>query len=205
MHGTNSSSPSTSSTVWPMRVMIRIDTATYGESVICTPMWAIGDPSGPIENGTTYIVRPRIEPLNRPRSVSFISAGSCQLFVGPASSTRSEQMKVRSSTRATSPGSESARWELGRFASLRRSNVPASTSSCAIRSYSSAEPSHQWIDSGWVSSATSSTQSSSFLLVVGALVVSIVTAGSTSLIGKGDPGTLSYRDEPQCKFEQPAG
>ena len=45
-----------------MRVMIRIDTATYGESVSCTPMWAMGEPSGPIENGTTYIVRPRIEP-----------------------------------------------------------------------------------------------------------------------------------------------
>ena len=32
-------------------------------------MWAIGEPSGPIENGTTYIVRPRIEPRNRPVSV----------------------------------------------------------------------------------------------------------------------------------------
>ena len=48
-------------------------------------MWAIGEPSGPIENGTTYIVRPRIEPRNRPRSVSRISAGSRQLLVGPAS------------------------------------------------------------------------------------------------------------------------
>ena len=28
-------------------------------------MWAIGEPSGPIENGTTYIVRPRMEPLKR--------------------------------------------------------------------------------------------------------------------------------------------
>ena len=46
-----------------MRVMIRIDTATYAESVSCTPMWAIGEPSGPIENGTTYIVRPRIAPV----------------------------------------------------------------------------------------------------------------------------------------------
>ena len=72
-------------------------------------MCAIGEPSGPIENGTTYIVRPRIEPRKRPSSVSRISAGSRQLFVGPASSSRSEQMKVRSSTRATSPGSERAR------------------------------------------------------------------------------------------------
>ena len=72
-------------------------------------MCAIGDPIGPIENGTTYIVRPRIEPRNSSSSVSRISAGSRQLLVGPASSARSEQMKVRSSTRATSPGSDRAR------------------------------------------------------------------------------------------------
>ena len=72
-------------------------------------MWAIGEPSGPIENGTTYIVRPRIEPRNSSVSVSRISAGSRQLFVGPASTSLLEQMKVRSSTRATSAGSDSAR------------------------------------------------------------------------------------------------
>ena len=69
-----------------MRVMIRMLTATYGESVSWTPTWLLSEPSGPIENGTTYIVRPRIEPRNRPSSVSRISAGSRQLFVGPASS-----------------------------------------------------------------------------------------------------------------------
>jgi hypothetical protein len=72
-------------------------------------MWAIGEPSGPIENGTTYIVRPRMQPLKRSVSVSRISAGSRQLLVGPASASLSEQMKVRSSTRATSPASERAR------------------------------------------------------------------------------------------------
>ncbi len=72
-------------------------------------MWAMGEPSGPIEKGTTYIVRPRMEPLNSPRSVSRISPGSRQWFVGPASSSASGQMNVRSSTRATSPGSERAR------------------------------------------------------------------------------------------------
>ena len=46
-------------------------------------MCAIGEPSGPIENGTTYIVRPRIEPRNSSVSVSRISAGSRQLLVGP--------------------------------------------------------------------------------------------------------------------------
>ena len=69
-------------------------------------MWAMEDPRGPIENGTTYIVLPRIEPLNRSVSTPRISAGSRQLLVGPASDSRVEQMKVRSSTRATSPGSE---------------------------------------------------------------------------------------------------
>ncbi len=72
-------------------------------------MWLLSDPSGPIEKGTTYIVRPRIEPANSSPSASRISLGSRQLFVGPASSSVVEQMKVRSSTRATSPGSENAR------------------------------------------------------------------------------------------------
>ena len=75
------------------------------------------EPSGPIENGTTYIVRPRIEPRNRPGvpsalpccSSARISAGAIQLLVGPASSWRWLQMKVRSSTRATSLGSLQAR------------------------------------------------------------------------------------------------
>ena len=73
-------------------------------------MWAMCDPSGPIENGTTYIVRPAHRALEQARSsTSRISAGSRQLLVGPASSSLSEQMKVRSSTLATSPGSERAR------------------------------------------------------------------------------------------------
>ena len=46
-----------------MRVMMRMLTATYAESVSCTPMWAMSEPSGPMLNGTTYIVRPRIAPV----------------------------------------------------------------------------------------------------------------------------------------------
>jgi hypothetical protein len=54
MHGTKSpSSPRQSSAARPIRVMIRIETATYAESVSWTPISAIGEPSGPIENGTT--------------------------------------------------------------------------------------------------------------------------------------------------------
>src|SRR3954451_15248095 len=71
--GTNSPSwPSTSRAPLPMRVMIRMFTTTYGESVSCTPMWLLSDPSGPIENGTTYIVLPFIEPRNRSVSSAFI-------------------------------------------------------------------------------------------------------------------------------------
>ncbi len=77
----------------------------------------MGEPRGPIENGMTYIVRPRIEPRKRSVSVARISSGSCQLLVGPASTASREQMKVRSSTRATSLGSERAR---KLFGSLRR-------------------------------------------------------------------------------------
>ena len=44
-----------------------------------------------------------------------IFAGATQLFVGPASSSRSLQMNVRSSTRATSDGSERARKLPGRL------------------------------------------------------------------------------------------
>ncbi len=62
--GTNSPvEPSASKAPWPMRVMIRIETTTYGESVSWTPMCDLSEPSGPIENGTTYIVRPFIAPF----------------------------------------------------------------------------------------------------------------------------------------------
>src|SRR5437764_327019 len=137
-------------------------------------MYEIGEPSGPIEKGTTYILRPRIDPSNTPRSVARISSGSHQLFVGPASSSRREQMNVRPSTRATSAGSERARKEFGRLAWESFSKVPASTSVCASHSYSSADPSHQWTSSGWVSSATSSTHLRSRLwLVVGSRVAAV--------------------------------
>ncbi len=58
--------------------------------------------------GSTYIVRPAMQPLNSSFSVRRISYGLTQLLVGPAASFDSEQMKVRSSTRATSPASERA-------------------------------------------------------------------------------------------------
>jgi hypothetical protein len=67
-------------------------TTTYGESVIWIPMCAMGDPSGPMLKGITYMVRPRMQPVNNPVSVSFISRGLTQLLVGPASPLDCEQM-----------------------------------------------------------------------------------------------------------------
>ncbi len=112
-----------------MRVMMRMLAATYGESVISTPICAMWEPIGPIENGTTYMVRPRMQPLNRRSSVLRISRGSIQLLVGPASSFERLQMNVRSSMRATSLGCERARKELGLSFGFSRMNVPFATSS----------------------------------------------------------------------------
>src|SRR3954453_13259595 len=120
-----------------------------------------------MQKGMTYIVRPRIEPRKSSVMVAFISAGSIQLLVGPASSGRSEQMKVRSSTRATSFGSEVAQKELG--LDLSCTNVPASTSSWLIRAASSSDPSTHTTRSGSVSSATSRTKDSTPVCVVGAV------------------------------------
>jgi len=63
-------------------------------------------PSGPMQNGITYMVRPRMQPSKTSAKVARISSGAIQLLVGPASDSFSEQMNVRSSTRATSDGSE---------------------------------------------------------------------------------------------------
>ena len=54
--------------------------------------------------GMTNIVRPRIAPFSIWCSFVYISAGSDQLFVGPASLLVGVQMNVNCSTRATSFG-----------------------------------------------------------------------------------------------------
>lgn len=113
--------------------------------------------------------------------VAFISAGFIQLFVGPASSSRSEQMNVRSSTRATSLGSEAAQNEFGFFAS--RTSVPAATRWVVNSRHSSSDPSHQYTRSGVVSAATSRTHSSRSAWVVGAW---------------SSPGTANVMATPLC-------
>ena len=42
--------------------MICIETATYSESVTCTPNLGSAASSGPMQNAITYIVRPAIAP-----------------------------------------------------------------------------------------------------------------------------------------------
>ena len=157
----------------PIRVMIRIETTTYGESVISTPSWEISPPSGPMQNGTTYMIRPRMHPSKISANVSRISSGAIQLLVGPASCSRSEQMNVRSSTRATSPGSDRHQKLFGRSRGLSRVNVPFSTSRLVSRSHSSSEPSHHTTASGWVRSAISSTH----LASSGSLVAACFSLG----------------------------
>ncbi len=67
MHGTTrfSSLSISLNTCSPMRAMMRMFTTTYGESVSCTPICDMGEPTGPMLNASTYIVRPRMHPLNR--------------------------------------------------------------------------------------------------------------------------------------------
>src|SRR3954468_17433927 len=79
-------------------------------------------------------------------------------------------MNVRSSTRATSSGSERARYEFGRLASDRRSKVPLSTSAWQRSSYSRAEPSPQCTGSGLHLAANSSTQARSRSCFVGTVM-----------------------------------
>ena len=90
------------------------------ESVICTPNIGCGALSGPMQNGITYMVRPRMHPRYSSVMVRFISTGSTQLLVGPASAGSAEQMNVRSSTRATSVGSVRAQKEFGRRLRIER-------------------------------------------------------------------------------------
>src|SRR3954452_12210589 len=125
-------------------------------------MWAMGEPIGPMLNGTTYIVRPRIDPSKRPRRVSFISLGWTQLLVGPASFLFRLHINVRSSTRATSLGFDLARKLLGRRAWFKRMKVPGCTICSHRASYSSCEPSHQCTRSGRHSFSIWSTQLRSF-------------------------------------------
>ena len=116
--------------------------------MISTPILAMGEPMGPMLYAMTYMVRPFIAPLKSPVSMRLVSAGSRQLFVGPASLELWLQMKVNSSTRATSAGSDRTSTLFGRRAGSSHSAVPPCTMARSMAWYSSAEPSHQITRSG---------------------------------------------------------
>ncbi len=129
-------------------------------------MWAMGEPSGPIEKGIdVHRAAPHGAPVEGRAPLPSSPPAPASCWWGRRRSPRSEQMKVRSSTRATSAGSELHRKLLGRLASSRRVNEPCSTSRLVSRSHSSSEPSHHSMASGWKISAHSSTQALSFSLV----------------------------------------
>src|SRR5215213_330073 len=110
----------------PIRVMILILTTTYGESVISTPKLGCSASSGPMQNGTTYIIRPRMQPRYRSVITCFISVGATQLLVGPASSGAGGEVKVRCCTRAASAGSLRAGKVVGLGSGLGGINIPVS-------------------------------------------------------------------------------
>lgn len=88
----NPSSPIFSSAALPIRVITFIEITTYSESVISTPSFGSSAPSGPMQNGTTHMVRPRMQPRYRSVMMDRISVGSIQLLVGPAPLSSSVQM-----------------------------------------------------------------------------------------------------------------
>ena len=75
---------------------------------------------------------------------------------------------MRSSTRATSVGSEAAWKELGFFAGSSRVKVPVETRASVSSVHSSSDPVHQWMRSGVVIAATSATKARMPSCVVGA-------------------------------------
>src|ERR1700727_1476594 len=60
------SSPSFSNAALPIRVITFIEATTYSESVISTPSLGSSAPSGPMQNGTTHMGRPRMLPRYSP-------------------------------------------------------------------------------------------------------------------------------------------
>ena len=126
-----------------MRVMMRMLATTYGESVSSTPMCAMCEPSGPMLNGITYIVRPRMQPSN-------------SLFERRPHLGRRDPVVVGTRVFLVRAAHESAvfhardvvgigaREEAARaFRFVEPISMPDSTISWHSRSYSSCEPSHQ--------------------------------------------------------------
>src|SRR6266496_3202791 len=150
-HSAFGSLPRRFSAILPIRVMIRMLSTTYFESVISNPTFVSGESGGPMMYGTTNMVRPRIAPFSSPYNFEYVSAGSDQLFVGPASSLVGVQMNVTFSTRATSFGLDRCKYERGTFFSFSLISTFCFNDSAIKNSFSRSEPSHQKMFSGFVS------------------------------------------------------
>src|SRR3954449_4514046 len=190
------------STSLPIRAITRMLATTYAESVISTPNIGCSASRCPMTKGMTYIVRPAIDPRYRSVMSAFICAGAIQLLVGPASFSSTEQMKVRSSTRATSDGSEAAWKEFGFLAGSSWVKVPAATRASVSSVHSSSEPVHHWMRSGVVSSATWETKSEMPWWVVGAVgrawVSAVISDLSLSYVAVATALRSEWATGPSC-------
>ena len=181
--------PSTSSAAWPARVIVRMLTRDVG---------GVGDLDADVrerraerahaERHHVHGAAPHRAPEQAPRGADRISAGSCQLLVGPASASSVEQMKVRSSTRATSLGIGGGPERAG---TLRRveldegARVDELLAEELVLLVGPVEP----VDvSGSHSSTISSTQRRSFGLRVGGAFMTVATAMVSFRVGQPTGG-----------------
>ena len=126
-----------------------------------------------MQYGMTYMVRPFIAPSNSLRSLSYMTFGSSQLLVGPASSFLREQMNVRPSTRATSLTAVLCNRQPGSFSGLRASISPVASAWSRSSLSCASLPSIQTTLSGSTSAFISSIQLRTFLLLVMLLLLSM--------------------------------
>src|SRR5207247_8831299 len=104
------------------------------------------------------MVRPRIAPLSKPCNFEYVSAGSVQLFVGPASAFVGVQMKVNCATRATPFGFERCKYERGAFFSYSLISLFCLSDSAIREPFSLSDPSLEELFSDRMSCATGSAQ-----------------------------------------------
>mmetsp|Transcript_13035 Transcript_13035/g.23443 ORF Transcript_13035/g.23443 Transcript_13035/m.23443 type:complete len:234 (+) Transcript_13035:1119-1820(+) len=162
-----------------------------------------------MQKGTMYMVRPRIQPSNSWSIFCFISLGSAQLFVGPASFGSSVQIYVQPSTRATSRGSDRARKLLGRFCSFKRMKVPPFTIRSHSSAYSSSVPVHQCTEHGWHFSRMANTHVSRAWLCTGMCEDALRRPSSLSkfidvVAGSRSPNWPKYLRISGISFNQPS-
>jgi len=112
----------------PIRVLIRIEVTTYGESVISTPTWEISPPSGPCRTAPrTHPARMQPSKISPNVCASRRARSSCWSAPRPVAL---EQMNVRSSTRATSLGPRRTRSCSAAAQDSAEGEVPFSRAGC---------------------------------------------------------------------------